>query len=44
MHRYTVSNQDIWKPDSIETIEFPSMIKRRCYYSGGLNVCEPKNP
>jgi hypothetical protein len=26
MHRHMVSIQDVWKPNSIETIEFPSII------------------
>jgi hypothetical protein len=26
MHRHEVSGQDIWKPDSIETMQFPSTI------------------
>ena len=26
MHRLAISIQDVWKPDSIETMEFPSII------------------
>ena len=38
MHLPAVSIQDVWKPNSIETMKFLSMILGRCYCSRNLNI------